>query len=88
MENRLGMTTVQTIVTLHRRGWSFRRIARALDIHRETVARLTMVQPGVTSMSVKSSVLMKTCAPKSIRQDWRRQLLDAQSELNSIRDLS
>ncbi len=39
MANQLRMATVQTILTLHERGWSFRRIARELGIHRETVAR-------------------------------------------------
>jgi len=39
MANRLKMAKVHSIGTLHERGWSNRRIARALGIHRETVAR-------------------------------------------------
>ena len=39
MANQLRMATVQTILTLRKRGWSLRRIARELGIHRETVAR-------------------------------------------------
>ena len=39
MANHLGMAAVQTILTLHARGWSFRRIAREVGGHRETVAR-------------------------------------------------
>ena len=39
MANRLKMARVQTILTLRSRGWSFRRIARELGVHRETAAR-------------------------------------------------
>jgi transposase len=39
MANLLKMAVIETILTLHRRGWSQRRIARELDIDRETVAR-------------------------------------------------
>lgn len=38
MANRLRMGVIDSIITLHRRGWSVRRIARELGIHRETVA--------------------------------------------------
>ena len=38
MANRLKMGVIDSIFTLHRRGWSVRRIARELGIHRETVA--------------------------------------------------
>ncbi len=37
--NRLKMAEVQSILTLHARGWSFRRIGRELGVHRETAAR-------------------------------------------------
>ena len=39
MANQLKMAMIETIWTLHRRGWSQRRIADALGINRETVAR-------------------------------------------------
>ncbi|HEX2518179.1 MAG TPA: IS21 family transposase [Castellaniella sp.] len=39
MANQLKMATIDTIVALHRRQWSIRRIAAALGIHRDTVAR-------------------------------------------------
>jgi transposase len=39
MANRLKMATVQSILTLHDRGWSGRRIAAELDVDRETVSR-------------------------------------------------
>lgn len=39
MANRLKMAMVQSILTLHERGWSQRRIAVELDVDRETVWR-------------------------------------------------
>lgn len=39
MANHLTMALVDTIRSLHQRGWSQRRIAEELGIHRETVAR-------------------------------------------------
>jgi transposase len=39
MANRLKMAEQQAIIALARRGWSYRRIARELGVHRETVAR-------------------------------------------------
>jgi transposase len=39
MANQLKMAEVQAILTLHGHGWSNRRIARELGIHRETVGR-------------------------------------------------
>lgn len=37
--NRLAVSLQQSILTLHERGWSARRIARELGMHRETVGR-------------------------------------------------
>jgi transposase len=39
MANQLKMAIVDSILMLHAQRWSFRRIARELGIHRETVAR-------------------------------------------------
>jgi DNA-binding transcriptional MocR family regulator len=39
MANQLKMAQIDTILALHRRCWSNRRIAKELGIHRETVAR-------------------------------------------------
>ncbi len=39
MANHLSMATIDYILTLHQRGWSQRRIARELNLDRETVAR-------------------------------------------------
>ena len=40
MANQLKMAMADTVLQLLQRGWSYRRIARELGIHRETVARL------------------------------------------------
>ncbi|UCC31235.1 MAG: helix-turn-helix domain-containing protein [Phycisphaerales bacterium] len=39
MANQLGVAEQQAIITLVKHGWSRRRIARELGIHRETVSR-------------------------------------------------
>src|SRR3984957_6744664 len=39
MANQLNMATINTLFNLHQQGWSIRRIAKALGIHRDTVAR-------------------------------------------------
>jgi len=39
MANELKMAQTQSILTLHERGWSNRRIAKELGIHRDTVSR-------------------------------------------------
>jgi transposase len=39
MANHLKMATIDSILLLHERGWSSRRIARHLGIHRDTVSR-------------------------------------------------
>ena len=39
MANRLKMAQINAILALRRRGWSCRRIARELGVHRETVSR-------------------------------------------------
>jgi len=39
MSNRLKMATIQAILSLRAQRWSFRRIARELGVHRDTVAR-------------------------------------------------
>lgn len=39
MSNQLKMATIQAILSLRAQRWSFRRIAKTLGVHRETVAR-------------------------------------------------
>lgn len=47
MANHLGMAQVQAIQALHARGWSQRRIALELGVHRETVGRyVRLAQAG------------------------------------------
>jgi transposase len=47
MANVLKMAKVHSIQTLHARGWSQRRIARVLGVHRETIARyLRLAESG------------------------------------------
>src|SRR5690242_6773974 len=46
MSNLLQVAVIDTILSLHQRGWSHRRIARELGIHRETVARYLRQAPA------------------------------------------
>jgi len=39
MANQLKMALIEALLSLHRRGWSQRRIASELNVDRETVAR-------------------------------------------------
>src|ERR1017187_2325779 len=39
MSNRLKVAMIDLVLSLHRKGWSQRRIATELEINRETVAR-------------------------------------------------
>jgi len=39
MANQLKMASIDTIRTLRQQGWSVRRIAKTLGLHRDTVAR-------------------------------------------------
>jgi transposase-like protein len=54
--NLLTVSLQQSIQTLAARGWSARRIARELDINRETVGRwLRLAQPAVTAPVVTAT---------------------------------
>jgi len=44
MANQLKMAVVNAILTLQKRGWSQRRIARELGINRETVASAVSIK--------------------------------------------
>jgi transposase len=67
MANRLKMARVQSILLLHSRGWSRRRIARELSIDRETVSRYVQLdqqpvarcefQPDVVSKPANAPIL-------------------------------
>jgi transposase len=59
MANRIKVAIVHSVLTLRQQGWSLRRIARTLDLDRETVARhvrLAQVGPKpATNLSTGSS---------------------------------
>jgi len=48
--NRLKMANIDSIMTLHRRRWSIRRIAKELGVHRDTVARHIHVNQQSTGL--------------------------------------
>jgi transposase len=54
MANQLEMAKVNAILKLRERGWSFRRIARELGVHRETVARHVHEDQGTASKPAKA----------------------------------
>src|SRR5439155_9968965 len=57
MANQLRMAEIHSIVALRAQGWSYRRIARALGIHRETVSRyLAQVQARSTPAALPDAV--------------------------------
>ncbi len=51
MANRLKMAKVHAIQVLRSRGWSQRRIARELGVHRDTVARHAALRIGLALAS-------------------------------------
>jgi len=59
MANRIKVAIAVSILTLRQQGWSFRRIAKALGVHRETVARyVRLAQTGAkpaTNLSTGSA---------------------------------
>lgn len=58
--NRLSVSLQQSIFTLYERGWSARRIARELGVHRETVGReLQRSKPAKVTPGSESDVAAK-----------------------------
>ena len=55
MANCLTMDSVHNVLALHKLGWSDRRIARELGIHRETVARHVRLSRPATNLPTGSS---------------------------------
>ena len=78
MSYLLKVATIDIILSLHRRGWSQRRIARELDVNRETVARhlkhaksaqnQPMRPPAPTLPSLRQNQPMRPPAPTALRQ--------------------
>ena len=79
MANRLKMATVQSILTLHERGWSQRRIADELDVNRETVSRYVQLsreanptgpaeisKPAIAPIGPAGSAALSNSAPAPI----------------------
>jgi len=64
MANRLKMAVVHAIVELLKRGWSHRRIARELGVHRDTVARYAGQQGSKPAIATSGSGL-PLCGRKS-----------------------
>ncbi len=64
MANRLKMANISAILALRERGWSRRRIARELGVHRETVGRyVRMAREGPES----AGVIAGSAEPKPAR---------------------
>ena len=60
MANLLKMAIVQSILSLHAQGWSARRIAGKLQVHRDTVSRY-----------VRAAAATAPAAPASLRTPRR-----------------
>ena len=58
MTNRLKMPKVQSILTLRERGWTCKRIAQELGIHRETVSAALRndASPDLNPLSINQFV--------------------------------
>jgi len=91
MTNRIKITVEKAIIAYARLGWSRRRIARELGIHRETVARYmelaakpAIVPPGAEGskpaiVPIGKSGRVSQCAPfKQVIEDALEQGLSAQ----------
>ena len=64
MANHLSMAIIDSILPLHQRGWSQRRIARELNIDRETVARHLQAQ-GLAPKPANAPLGSATPQPES-----------------------
>ena len=51
MANQLKMAVGHSILTLHKRGWSYRRIGRELGIHRDTARRYVQLAQAGTDVA-------------------------------------
>ena len=66
MANQLGMAEQHSIITLWKRGWSRRRIARTLGIHRETVSRYVRLASERIEEAHGPPISTETCAGSAI----------------------
>ncbi len=65
MANQLKVAKVFSIQALHARGWSQRRIARELGVHRSTVAR--HLKEGSSGLSVLFGTIPQCEAEQDLR---------------------
>lgn len=73
MANRLKMAKINAILTLHQQGWSHRRIAEQLGIHRETVARYVSDESKSSEAPTGSDVQTRPEAPTGSEAENRPQ---------------
>jgi transposase len=66
MANQLKMATIESILLLQQRGWSIRRIAQSLGIHRDTVAR--QLRRAKQAGAPRGSAEASTAAPEAPKQ--------------------
>ena len=72
MSNRLPMATISAIHTLHRSGYSNRRIAELLDVHRETVSRYVReLQNRPNAPTGSQDEIEMLPGPRSTCEPWR-----------------
>ena len=65
MANWLKMAQIESILSLRAQRWSFRRIARELDIHRETVARYVRLAESKPAKALTGSKAADGGGPES-----------------------
>jgi transposase len=79
MANQLKMALVQDILILHEHGWSARRIARELGIHRETVGRYVKTAAADGSKPAKAptgSTSSRQTGSPNHAAPWRQVVID------------
>ena len=93
MSNLLKVAMIDIILSLHRKGWSQRRIARELGINRETVARyLKQVTAGAKTSQCaprldqpRRRAKTSQCAP---RLGWPRYRTECRLSHRSVRPMT
>lgn len=84
--NRLAVSLQQSIQTLHERGWSARRIARELGLHRETVGvELKRSKPAKVTTGSEATIESKPAKvttgsegrSRSQCEEWRPMILES-----------
>ena len=83
MSNQLKVAMIDIILSLHRKGWSQRRIARELEINRETVARyLKQVTPAPKPANAPPGSISPDVEPKPANAPPGSDVLDIAAECN------